>query len=183
MDNAKSLPTPMVSGLELSSQEGDPFDNVTLYRSIVSALQYLTITHPDIVYSVNKVCQFMQAPLHLHWKAVKRILRYLNGTMNFGLQFTASPHLSLSGYCDAYWANDPDDRRSTSDFCWFLESSPITWCSKKKTVVSGSSTEAEYHSLANATSELMWLKSLLTELYIPLSKSPILWCDNLSTIS
>ncbi|XP_073022027.1 secreted RxLR effector protein 161-like [Primulina eburnea] len=183
MDNAKPLPTPMVSGLKLSSQEGDLFDDVTLYRSTVGALQYLTITRPYIAYSVNKVCQFMQAPLHLHWKAVKRILRYLNGTMNFCLQLTASASLHLHGYCDADWANDPDDRRSTSGFCWFLGGSPIVWCSKKQPIVSRSSTEAEYRSLANATSELIWLQSLITELHIPLSKTPVLWCDNLSTIS
>ncbi|XP_075521494.1 uncharacterized protein LOC142554709 [Primulina tabacum] len=183
MDNAKSLPTPMVSGLKLSSKDTEPFSDATLYRSTVGALQYLTITRPEIAFNVNKVCQFVQSPCLSHWKAVKRILRYLNGTSNHGLHLTAASRLSLHGFCDADWANDPDDKRSTSGFCWFLCSSPITWSSKKQSVVSRSSTEAEYRSLANATSELLWLKSLLTELHVPSHASPILWCDNNSTIS
>lgn len=100
MDNAKPLPTPMVFGLKLSSHDADYFSDVTLYRSTVGALQYLTITRPDIAFSVNKACQFMQSPCISHWKAVMRIFRYLNGTTNHGILLTASPRLSLHGFCD-----------------------------------------------------------------------------------
>ncbi|KZV54184.1 hypothetical protein F511_36903 [Dorcoceras hygrometricum] len=183
MDCAKPLPTPMSSGVTLSSQGSAAFEHPTLYRSTVGALQYLTITRPDISYSVNKVCQFMQNPLESHWKAVKRILRYLCGTLNFGISLGRSRHLSLFGYCDADWGSDPDDRRSVSGFCWFLGGSPISWSSKKQSVVSRSSTEAEYRSLANATAELLWIRSLLTELQVSVPSIPLLWCDNLSTIA
>ncbi|XP_073058680.1 uncharacterized protein [Primulina eburnea] len=183
MDKAKSLPTPMISSLKLSTREGDPFEDITLYRSTVGALQYLTFTRPDIAYSVNKVSQFMHHPLHLHWVAVKRILRYLNGTLHYGIHLTANSRLTLTGYSDADWGNDIDDRRSTSGFCWFLGNSPISWHSKKQTVVSRSSTEAEYRSLANATAELLWLKSILSELHIGSTNIPVIWCDNLSTIA
>lgn len=125
----------------------------------------------------------MQSPCLSHWKAVKQILYYLNGTSNHGICLTSSSLLSLHGFCDADWANDPDDRRSTSGFCWFLGSSPITWSSKKQPVVSRSGTKAEYRSLANATSELLWLQSLHTELHVHSCAAPILWCDNISTIS
>lgn len=183
MDNAKSLPTPMVSSLKLSATEGDSFEDATFYRSVVGALQYLTFTRPDIAYSVNKVCQFMHHPLHLHWKAVKRILRYLKGTLHYGIRLTATSKFSLTGYSDADWGNDINDRRPTSGFCWFLGSSPISWSSKKQPVVSRSSTEAEFRSLANATAEIIWLQSLMTELRIGPTATPVLWCDNLSTIA
>ncbi|KZV55209.1 hypothetical protein F511_12796, partial [Dorcoceras hygrometricum] len=122
---AKSLPTPMFPGLKLSSQGTDFFEHVTLYRSTVGALQYLTITRPDIAYSVNKVCQFMQRPLQSHWTAVKRILRYLCGTLDFGISLGNSPSLNLYGYCDADLGSDPDDHCSTSGFCWFFGNSPV----------------------------------------------------------
>ncbi|MCI53881.1 retrovirus-related Pol polyprotein from transposon TNT 1-94, partial [Trifolium medium] len=88
-----------------------------MYRSIVGALQYATITRPDISFDVNKVCQFMSHPLETHWVAVKRILRYLNGTIPHGLQLSPislPKGPSIKAYCDADWASDPDDRRSTS---------------------------------------------------------------------
>ena len=84
MNDAKSMPTPMVSNLHLSKFKGEHIENIKQYRSIVGALQYVTITRPDISFSVNKVFQFMQNSLDEHWKGVKRILRYLKGTMNQG---------------------------------------------------------------------------------------------------
>ncbi|KAL5772667.1 hypothetical protein ACOSQ2_012591 [Xanthoceras sorbifolium] len=90
MLTAKPFPSPIVTSAasQLSIYKGNPIDNVTEYWSIVGALQYATITRPDIAYAVNKVCQFMQAPMDEHWKAVKRILRYLKGTSKAGLMFT-----------------------------------------------------------------------------------------------
>ncbi|KZV52607.1 hypothetical protein F511_07000 [Dorcoceras hygrometricum] len=164
--------TPMSSSVALSSRGSDIFEDPTLYRSKVGALQYLTITRPDIAYSVNKVCQFMQRPLQSHWKAVKRILKYLRGTLEFGIHLGISRHLDLFGYCDADWGSDPDDRRSVSGFCWFFGGSSVSWSSKKQSVVSRSSTEAEYRSLANATTDLLWIKSLLTELHVSLRLFP-----------
>ncbi|KAL5574239.1 hypothetical protein UlMin_023836 [Ulmus minor] len=183
MDQANPLPTPMVSSLKLTATDGDPVPNVTEYRSIVGALQYITITRPEIAYCVNRVCQFMQKPLDHHWKAVKRILRYLKGTADEGITLRKTNNLSLIGYCDADWGNDLDNRRSTTGYCIFLGDSLISWSSKKQSVVSRSTTEAEYCSLVNATSEVVWLQSLLSELRIDVKTAPVLWCDNTSTIS
>ena len=80
-----------------------------LYKSIVGALQYVTITRLEIAYSVNKVCQYMQAPLESHWKVVKRILRYLKGTLHHGLHLRKSLTLDLVTFCDANWASDFDN--------------------------------------------------------------------------
>uniref|UniRef100_A0A803NGJ8 Integrase catalytic domain-containing protein n=1 Tax=Cannabis sativa TaxID=3483 RepID=A0A803NGJ8_CANSA len=182
MQGAKPNSTPMTSGLRLSAFGSDPVEDIQLYRSIVGALQYLTITRPEIAFSVNKVCQFMHNPLQVHWLAVKRILRYVSGSLNHGLHLKRSNFLELQAYCDADWATDPDDRRSTSGFAVFLGPNLITWQSKKQHTISRSSTEAEYMSLASVVAEITWLQSLFSELKIHLPRKPVVWCDNLSTI-
>ncbi|WJZ89636.1 hypothetical protein VitviT2T_008841 [Vitis vinifera] len=120
MQFSKSSSTPMTSGLKLSAYGSDLVENEQLYRNIVGALQYVTIIRPKISYCVNRVCQFMQNPLEPHWKAVKRILRYLSGTLDYGLHLRRSSQLNLVGFCDADWATDLDDKRSTSGYCVFL---------------------------------------------------------------
>ncbi|KAL5559983.1 hypothetical protein UlMin_036194 [Ulmus minor] len=156
MDNARPLPTPMVSSLKLTFDEGDPIPNATDYRSIVGGLQYVTITRPEIAYSV------------------KRILRYLKGTSEEGILLRRSETLNLTRFCDADWGNDLCDRRSTTGYCIFLGRNVVSWSSKKQAVVSRSSTEVEYRSLANATSELIWLQSLLNELKVEIRNPPVL---------
>ncbi|KAL5564060.1 hypothetical protein UlMin_033807 [Ulmus minor] len=138
----------MVSSLNLTTTDGDPIMNVTEYRSIVGALQYITITRPKIAYSVNRVFQFMQNPLHNYWKVVKRILRYLKGTMDESILLRRSKNLALIGYCDADWGNDLDNRRSTTYYCIYFGNNILSKSSKKQTVVSRSSTKAEFRSLA-----------------------------------
>lgn len=133
---AKGLSSPMVSSPGLSKHQGNPTVDGTLYRSIVGALQYATLTRPDITFSVNKVSQFMQTPLDTHWKAVKRILRYLASTLDHGLHIRASDKIFLTAYCDSDWAADLDDRRSVSGYCIFLGKSLVSWSSKKQHVVS-----------------------------------------------
>jgi histone deacetylase 1/2 len=88
MGDCKPVTTPLSTSEKLSLNEGEPLNDgdSTRYRSIVGALQYVTLTRPDIAFSVNKVCQFLHAPTTLHWTAVKRILRYLKHTMNLGLR-------------------------------------------------------------------------------------------------
>lgn len=103
MLDSKHVATPLASGESLLSS-GAPFDDPTLYRSLVGALQYLTITRPDLSYAVNMVSQFLQAPTTDHFLAVKRILRYVKGTINFGLSFVSRPDSSVVGYSDADWA-------------------------------------------------------------------------------
>ncbi|GAV73639.1 hypothetical protein CFOL_v3_17122, partial [Cephalotus follicularis] len=108
---------------------------------------YLTVTHPDISYVVHLVSQFMSAPQTTHFSAVLRILRYIKGTLFHGLNFSSESSLALHAFCDADWASDPTDRHSTIGYCLFLLTSLISWHSKKQTVVSCSSTEAEKFSL------------------------------------
>jgi histone deacetylase 1/2 len=185
MDNANPIGSPMASSCRLSKFGSDVLPDPTLYRSTVGALQYATLTRPDIAFSVNKVCQFMAQPLESHWKAVKCILRYLKGTLSHGLLLMPSPTslpFSLRAYSDADWATDQDDRRSTSGSCIYFGPNLISWGSKKQPLVARSSTEAEYRSMANTTADLLWIQSLLRELQIPFH-TPTLLCDNLSAVS
>lgn len=185
MLNANGMPTPMVSTSKLSKIGSPAVSDPTQFRSVVGALQYATLTRPEISFSVNKVCQFLSNPLEEHWKAVKRILRYLSGTLHHGLLIQpASPHqpLSLLGFCDADWASDPDDRRSTSGACVFLGPNLISWWSKKQRLVARSSAEAEYRSMAQLAAEILWVQSLLQELKCRLL-TPTILCDNLSTVT
>lgn len=135
--------------------KGVPIENCQEYRSVVGALQYIPITRPEICFSVNKVCQYMQNPLDTHWKAVKRILKYLKGSKDEGIMPKRSQTLALTGFSDADRANDPDDRRSTTGFCIYFGKNIVTWCTKKQHTVFRSSTEAEYRSLAQTAAEVL----------------------------
>lgn len=181
MSNCKPVSTPMSASEKLSVNDGEPLspEDATKYRSIVGALQYLTLTRPDIAFSVIKICQFLHCPTSVHWTAVKRILRYVHQTLHLGIRFRRSSSLLVSAFSDADWAGCTDDRRSTGGFATFLGSNLISWNDRKQPTVSRSSTEAEYKSLANATAELIWVESVLRELGIKLTQTSILWCDNL----
>ncbi|GMI74888.1 cysteine-rich RLK (RECEPTOR-like protein kinase) 8 [Hibiscus trionum] len=183
MTECNSTPTPMVVTPKLLVDEGSTFADIHLYRSIVGGLQYICLTRPDIAFTVNKVSQFMNCPREPHWRAVKRILRYLKGTISHGLCYKAAGGFQLICYSDADWAASIEDRRSTTGYCVYLGHNPIAWCSKKQSVVSRSTSEAEYRSLANAVSELMWLEHLLHEIGVVLVSTPTVWCDNMSTVS
>ncbi|XP_017187807.1 uncharacterized mitochondrial protein AtMg00810-like [Malus domestica] len=153
MHQSKPCATPCLPHNRLLKDDGTPFDNLALYRSIVGALQYLTFTRPDITFFVHQVCQFMHCPMESHYLAVKRILRYLKGTQHYGIQYVKG-ELELNTFSDVDWAGDPNDRRSTTGFVVFLGTNPISWSSKKQNTVSRSSTEAEYRAIATTATKI-----------------------------
>ncbi|GJR93545.1 ribonuclease H-like domain-containing protein [Tanacetum coccineum] len=168
--------------LQRLSADGDHVSDPTLYRSLAGALQYLTFTRPDISYAVQQVCLFMHDPREPHFAALKRILRYVRGTLTHGLQLYASTTSSLVAYSDADWAGCPTTRRSTSGYCVFLGNNLLSWSSKRQFTLSRSSAEAEYRGVANAVAETCWLRNLLRELHTPLSTATLVYCDNVSAV-
>jgi hypothetical protein len=145
---------------------------------LVEALQYLTFTRPDISYAVQQVCLHMHDPREPHLTAAKRILRYLQGTLDYGLLLRCASPSKLVVYTDIDWAGCPDTRRSTSGYVVFLGDNLVSWSSKRQTVVFCSSAEAEYRAVAEAC----WLRQLLQELHSPLSRATLVYCDNVSVV-
>jgi hypothetical protein len=179
MASCKPVDTPMFASSKLGLVLGTLYSDPTWYCQIVGALQYLTFTRPDICYAVNKVCQVMHAPTEDHWSAVKRIMRYLQATTTYGLYITRDSLLSLHGFTNTDWADSIDDRKSTSGYLVYLNSTPISWKSGKQRTVARSSIEVEYKALADGIAEILWIRSLLSELRVPSSIVTTLWCDNL----
>ena len=182
MATCKPSHTPVDTKAKLSSVVGSPISDPTHFRSLAGALQYLTFTRPDISYAVQQICLHMHDPHDGHMAAMKRILRYIQGTLHYGLHMYESSTSDLVSYTDADWAGCPDTRRSTSGYCVYLGNNLVSWSSKRQPTLSRSSAEAEYREFANVVSESCWLRNLLLELQIPLRKATIVYCDNVSAI-
>ncbi|CAJ2673543.1 unnamed protein product [Trifolium pratense] len=182
MSSCKSSPTPVDTKAKLSGSSGNPYHDPTEYRSLAGALQYLTFTRPDISYAVQQVCLFMHDPKTQHMSALKRIIRYIHGTLDFGLHLYPSSVSKLVSYTDADWAGCPDTRRSTSGYCVYLGDNLISWSAKRQHTLSRSSAEAEYRGVANVVSESCWIRNLLLELYCPVTTATLVYCDNVSAV-
>ncbi|GKE53935.1 ribonuclease H-like domain-containing protein [Tanacetum coccineum] len=162
--------------------EGSPITDPTLYRSLVGLLQYLTFTRLDLSYAVQQLCLYMHDPREPHLIAMKRVLRYLRGTTDLGLQQFWSTTSQLIAYSDADWAGCPATRRSTSGYCVFLGENFLTWSSKRQVTLSHSSAEAEYRGVANVVAKTSWIRNLLRELHTPLFTATLVYCDNVSAV-
>ncbi|XP_021750246.1 uncharacterized protein LOC110715933 [Chenopodium quinoa] len=166
----------------MSTQTGALYYDPTSYRRLCGALLYITFTQPDLFYAVQQVCLFMHAPRVEHMNALKRILRHIQGTTDFGLHLYKSSVSSILSYTDADWGGCPDTRRSTSGYCVLLGDNLISWSSKRQSTLSKSSAEVEYKGVANVISESCWVRNLLLELRCPISKATLVYCDNVSAI-
>ena len=164
---------------------GDAVES-TMFRQLIGSLRYLCQTRPDISYAVGYVSRFMSKPLKSHLLTAKRILRYINGTIHYGVLFPYSKDngkLELSGFSDADWCGDKVDRRSTSGYLFKFQNAPVSWCSKKQSVIALSSCEAEYVAGSLAACQANWLQSLLSEMNIIEDITVVLKIDNKSAIN
>eukprot|EP00253_Pinus_taeda_P013652 PITA_13652 len=158
------------------------FLGLQVLQSKEGKLLYLTHTRPDLSFAVGLVARFLQTPRESHWKAAKRILRYVRGTIQFGIHYSAKATPLLVGFNDSDWAGDPDDRKSTAGYVFTLGSGPITWACKKQAAISLSSAEAEYRGAVEASKEALCLRQILSEFGFEQQHPTTLWCDNQSAI-
>ncbi|KAL4018293.1 hypothetical protein IC575_021884 [Cucumis melo] len=183
MMNSKPVATPIETGTKLSKhEEGDDVDP-SYFKSLVGSLRYLTCTRPDILFSVGLVSRFMESPTTTHLKVAKRILRYLRGTLDYGLFYSSSKEFKLEGYCDNDWAGDTNDRKSTSGYVFFIGNTAFTWSSKKQPIVTLSTCEAEYVAAASCVCHAVWLRNLLKTVGILQEDPTVIHIDNKSTIA
>jgi hypothetical protein len=200
MAGCKTVATPMEERIKLSRASTAAKIDASLYRSIVGGLRWLTHTRPDIAFAVGYVSRFMEDPREDHWTAVKRLLRYVQGTLEMGIifpkrggfqltAFSEAPPKARDGepgitaYSDADMAGDVDGRRSTSGVLVFLGASPIAWQSLKQKMVALSTCEAEYVAAATAACQVVWLRRLLGELTGVEARPPALKVDNQPAIA
>ncbi|XP_070036346.1 secreted RxLR effector protein 161-like [Nicotiana tomentosiformis] len=153
-----------------------------LYRRMIGSLLYLTASIPDIIFSVGLRVIFQANPKESHLTAVKRILRYLKGTIDLCLWYAKDSNFNLVGYVDADFAGFLVDRKRTSGMAHFLSSCLMSWATKKQNSVALSTAEAEYVDAASCCAQFLWIKQKLKDFGIDVSCIPI-FCDNTNAIS
>eukprot|EP00253_Pinus_taeda_P024107 PITA_24107 len=167
---------------EVVSDDGTKDVDATMYRQLVGSLIYLTTTKPDLAYSISVLSQFMPKPLESHSVAAKSVLRYLCGTVNYGILYADASDVILAGFLDSDWAGNLDDRRSITGYEFSIGSGVIAWSSKTQSTVALSFCEAEYQALCAVTCEAIWLRRLLNDTGKEQKNSPSIKNDNQSTI-
>jgi hypothetical protein len=182
MMDCKFMDTPMNADIrKVKVPDSNPVDP-SLYRQLIGSLMYLVNTQPDICFAVNTLSQFQVEPKQEHWIVAKHVLRYIRGTINYGLRYTASSDIKLHGFTDSDWAGSAEDRKSTSGMCFILGSAMISWGSRKHKSVALSTTEAEYMVACEACTEAVWLRKFISDLFDQIPESTIIYCDNQSCI-
>ena len=182
MDNAKAMDTPMSTTCYLDKDEQGKNIDVKKYRGMIGSLLYLTASRPDIMFSVCMCARYQANPKESHLSAVKRIMKYLIGTLNVGLWYPKGSTCDLIGYSDSDFAGCKLDRKSTSGTCHLLGNSLVSWHSKKQVSVALSTAEAEYVAAGSCCAQILWMKQQLVDYGLMLDHIPIK-CDNTSAIN
>ena len=184
MLRSKPVSTPIDYVVRQHQQSSSPLDDTkaSSYCRLIGRLIYLTNTRLDVTYAVQHLSQFVAHPSSTHQQAAYRILRYLKAALGSGVFFFASSIFQLKAFSDSDWAGCIYTRWSITDYSVYLDSSLISWKSKKQATVSRSSSEVEYCALASATCELQWLTHLLHDFGIVYTRPTLLFCDNRSAL-
>ncbi|GAA0170203.1 transmembrane signal receptor [Lithospermum erythrorhizon] len=175
----KAKRTPFATHVKVTKDEDGKVVDVSLYRSMIGSLLYLTTSRPDIAHSIGVCARYQTNPKESHLNLVKGILKYVQGTYNHGLLYTFDTNTSLVGYCDANWAANTEDRKSTSGGCFFLGNNLVSWFGKKQNYVSLSTAETEYIAVGSSCTQLIWMKQMLEEYGV----NPGVYYDNMSAIN
>ncbi|CAL2249531.1 unnamed protein product [Prunus armeniaca] len=183
MYGCKTVATPLITNEKLRKEDGSSKANESVYRSLIGSLLYLTTTRPDIMYSTSLLSRFMQNPSQIHYGAAKRILRYLQGTIDYGIWYKPTTNPRLFGYTDSDWAGSVDDMKSTSGYAFTIGSGIFSWSSKKQETVALSSAEAEYVATASSACQAIWLKRIFEDMGECQIETTEILCDNKSAIA
>jgi hypothetical protein len=182
MVGCKPIFVPLDQNGKLNATAGEVLEDATMYRKIMGSLIYMTITKPDLNYTVGLESQFMQVPRKPHLDGVRHALRYVSATTDYGLFYEASTKLYVHGYIDVDWAGSILDMRSTSGFMFSFGNVAVTWSSKKQLTIALLSTKAKYRGATMAACEVAWLRKLLGDLGLHVDRQVVIYCDNLSSI-
>ncbi|RVW69235.1 Retrovirus-related Pol polyprotein from transposon TNT 1-94 [Vitis vinifera] len=182
LESTKHFRTPMPTNLKLSKDESGKGVEETLYRSMIGSLLYLTASRPDIAFSVGVCARYQACPKESHLIALKRIIRYIAGTLELSLWYPFDTHSDVACYTDADWAGNVDDRKSTSGGCFYIGNCLVAWMSKKQNSISLSIAEAEYIAIGSCCSQLLWIKQMLRDYGID-QGTMVVFCDNTSAIN
>jgi hypothetical protein len=155
--DCESMATPMVTNLKLLSDSSSALVDHAMYKELIRSLMYLVNTRPDICFVVNTLSQYMVEPRHVHLVATKHVLRYLHGTVGYGLRYVSDGKVTLQGLTKSNWVGSAVHKKSTSRCCFSFGSGMISWLSRKHTSVALSTTEAEYIAASVASREGVWL--------------------------
>lgn len=149
---------------------------------MIGSLLYLTASRPDIAFSVGVCARYQANPKESHLTAIKRVIKYVSGTVGYGIWLSRDTNANLEGYSDADWAGCADDRKSTSGGCFYIGNNLVAWLSKKQNSISLSTAEAEYIAAGSAYTQLLWMKQMLEDYGLP-QGILTLYCDNTSAIN
>jgi hypothetical protein len=166
MEDSTPMSTPMVTGCKLIKDDDSLDVDQSSYRYMIGNLLYITTSHPDIMHAVGMVGRYQAALKQSHLLAIKRIFRYLKGTMNYGLWYPRNHNFQLSIYSDVDWDNCVDERKNTSGGAFFLEDSLVAWLRKKQGSISLSTTKDEYIASATYYTQVLWMIQTLADLEV-----------------
>ena len=183
MLNSNPVSTPVECGVKLSMHDNEEKVNPIFFNNLVGSMRYLTCIRLDILFVIGLVSRYMEALTMTHLKTAKRILRYLKGTLDYGLLYSPSKEFKLVGYSDSDQARHMDDRKSTIGFVFYMGDTAFTWTFKKQPIVMVSTCEAEYVAAIFGVCHSIWLGSLLKELQMFQEEAMKIFVDNKSTLA
>ena len=182
LESTSSVRTPMSPNVKLTTDLLGKSVDSSLYRSMIGSFLYLTASRPDTNYNVGVCVRYQANPKESHMTALKRIIKYVKTIVRFGVWYSKDTNDVLAGYSDADWAENVDDRKSTSGGCFYMGNNLVSWMSKKQNSISLSTVEAKYIATSNYCTQLLWMQKLLHD-YGICQEHLTIYCDNTSAIN
>ncbi|PRQ45106.1 putative RNA-directed DNA polymerase [Rosa chinensis] len=182
MEESNAVLNPIVPGVKVGKDKAGVKIDETYFKQIVGSLMYITATRPDLMFVVSLISRYMARPTQLQLQIAKRALRYLKGTVDYGICYKKGGNKKLVGFTDSDYAGDLEDRKSTFGYVFMLSGGAVAWSSKKQPIVTLSTTEAEFVAAAACACQAVWMRRILDKLSHSQDSCTTVMCDNSSTI-